>query len=239
MIRVENKRLNRTAQLGLALAIAFVATAQAAEDAVLRNGFRIRHESHEVRGQFTRLYLSADRASFVDVVTHDVAAFEEVPPEPITAPPVGELISQQPKPIGQIVQEAGDRHDLDPDLIETVIKYESGGRPKAVSKKGAQGLMQLTPKTAHDLGVKDSFHPESNVQGGSQYLRAMLERYHFDLVKALAAYNAGPEAVDRYHGVPPYRETQNYVARIIREYNRRKLAAMRGHAKEHSPARAQ
>lgn len=231
--------MNRTAQLGLALLLLLASSAQATEDAVLRNGFRIRHESHETRGQFTRLYLSADRASFVDVVTQDVAAFEDVSQEPAPALPAGNLRSSQPKPISQIVHEASDRHDLDPDLIETVIKYESGGRPKAVSKKGAQGLMQLTPKTAQEVGVTDAFHPESNVQGGSQYLRAMLQRYHFDLVKALAAYNAGPEAVDRYHGVPPYRETQNYVSRIIREYNRRKLAAMRSHAKEHSPARAQ
>ncbi|HLI64573.1 MAG TPA: lytic transglycosylase domain-containing protein, partial [Terriglobales bacterium] len=94
----------------------------------------------------------------------------------------------------------------------------------AVSPKGAQGLMQLMPKTALQLGVKNSFDPEDNVDGGVRYLRALLLYYNNDMVKALAAYNAGPQRVQQYHGVPPYRETRAYVARVIRDYNRKKIA---------------
>jgi soluble lytic murein transglycosylase-like protein len=96
---------------------------------------------------------------------------------------------------------------------------------RAVSPKGAQGLMQLMPKTASQLGVHNAFDPQANVEGGTRYLRELLERYNFDLVKALAAYNAGPHRVEQYGGVPPYYETKAYVARIVRDFNRRKLAA--------------
>ena len=90
--------------------------------------------------------------------------------------------------------------------------------PKAVSHKGAQGLMQLMPKTAEHLGVEDALEPEQNVEGGTRYLRAMLDRYR-DVGHALAAYNAGPKAVDRYRGIPPYRETQAYVLRVLDYYH--------------------
>ena len=105
-----------------------------------------------------------------------------------------------------------------------MIHAESGFNPRAVSPKGAQGLMQLMPRTASQLGVADAFDPGANVEGGTRYLRELLERYNFDLVKALAAYNAGPQRVEQYHGVPPYYETQAYVARIVRDFNRKKLA---------------
>jgi len=105
-----------------------------------------------------------------------------------------------------------------------VIRAESGFNSRAVSNKGAQGLMQLMPQTASQLGVTNAFDPGANVEGGARYLRELLERYNFDVVKALAAYNAGPHRVERYHGVPPYYETQAYVARIVRDFNRKKLA---------------
>src|SRR5204862_1166347 len=101
---------------------------------------------------------------------------------------------------------------------------ESGFKPHAVSPKGAQGLMQLMPHTASQLGVANAFDPKANVEGGTRYLRELLERYNFDLVKALAAYNAGPHRVEQYRGVPPYYETRAYIARIIRDFNRQKLA---------------
>jgi soluble lytic murein transglycosylase-like protein len=119
---------------------------------------------------------------------------------------------------------AGTEHNLDVDLLASVVKAESDGNARAVSRAGARGLMQLMPGTAADLGVQDSFQPEQNVRGGSAYLDALLKRYDDNLTKALAAYNAGPEAVDKYHGIPPYRETRAYVARVIHEFNRRVLA---------------
>jgi hypothetical protein len=126
--------------------------------------------------------------------------------------------------IGKVVGSAGERHQIDPDFINSVIRAESGFNNRAVSKKGAQGLMQLMPQTASQLGVANSFDPNANVEGGTKYLRELLEKYNFDVPKALAAYNAGPKRVDQYRGVPPYYETQAYVARIIRDFNRRKLA---------------
>jgi soluble lytic murein transglycosylase-like protein len=99
-------------------------------------------------------------------------------------------------------------HNLDVDLLASVVRAESGGNIHAVSRTGAQGLMQLMPGTAAELGVTDSFRADQNINGGTAYLDALLVRYHDHLALALAAYNAGPAAVDKYHGVPPYRETR-------------------------------
>ena len=126
------------------------------------------------------------------------------------------------KSTNQIVSEASEKHGVDSDFIRSVIKQESAGNANAVSRAGARGLMQLMPGTALQLGVNDSFSPEQNVHGGAQYLRELLERYNGDAIKALAAYNAGPGAVDRYKGVPPYRETRQYVQRVVRDYNKSK-----------------
>ena len=121
---------------------------------------------------------------------------------------------------------AGEQHNIDADLLASVIKAESNGNALAVSRAGARGLMQLMPGTASTLGVQDSFAPEQNIRGGTAYLDQLLTRYKDNIALALAAYNAGPIAVDRYHGIPPYRETRAYVARVIREFNRRKLATL-------------
>ena len=109
------------------------------------------------------------------------------------------------------------QHRVSPALVKAVIAAESNFEPDAISNKGAQGLMQLMPQTARALGVEDPFRPSENVKGGTQYLRAMLDRYG-DMQRAVAAYNAGPEAVDRYHGVPPYPETVAYVQRVLTYY---------------------
>lgn len=108
-------------------------------------------------------------------------------------------------------------HRVEPALVKAVIAAESNFQPLAVSRVGAQGLMQLMPATAASLGVEDSFHPRQNVDGGTRYLRQMLDRFG-DVRRALAAYNAGPEAVDRYQGIPPYRETRKYVTRVLHYY---------------------
>ena len=108
-------------------------------------------------------------------------------------------------------------HEVEPALVKAVIAAESNFDPEAVSRKGAQGLMQLMPVTATDLGVEDPLRPMENVRAGTRYLRLMLDRYG-DVERAVAAYNAGPAAVDRYGGVPPYRETQDYVRRVLTYY---------------------
>jgi len=126
--------------------------------------------------------------------------------------------------LSDVVREASKRYRLDPDLLNSVIRVGSGFNPHAVSPKGAQGLMQLMPQTASKLGAPNAFDPAANVDAGTRYLRELLERYNFDLIKALAAYYAGPEIVDQYGGAPPDHETRAYVASIVRDYNRKKIA---------------
>ncbi|HLK49747.1 MAG TPA: lytic transglycosylase domain-containing protein, partial [Bryobacteraceae bacterium] len=103
------------------------------------------------------------------------------------------------------------RHRIDPDFLASVVDAESRFNPKAVSAKGAQGLMQLMPRTAVGLGVKDAFDPAENLEAGTRYLRQLLDQYHWDTVKALAAYNAGPQRVEQYLGIPPFAQTRAYV----------------------------
>jgi soluble lytic murein transglycosylase-like protein len=208
--------------------------ATAADFAVLRNGFSIRHERREVIDSVTRLYLSADSNGYVDVPTEEIDRFEK----DLSAPAVRKT-PHSPQEMKEVIDAVSSRHHLDPDLINSVIHAESGFNPRAVSRKGAQGLMQLMPQTASQLGVANAFDPGANVEGGTRYLRELLERYDFDLIKALAAYNAGPQRVDQYHGVPPYYETQVYVARIVRDFNRKKLAERKALATKSSSAKTQ
>lgn len=121
--------------------------------------------------------------------------------------------------VAELLEQASEAQALPAGFVKTVAKIESGLHPEAVSSKGAMGLMQLMPDTAADLGV-DRTVPAENAMGGAKYLRALLLRYHGDARLALAAYNAGPGAVDRYHGVPPFPETIAYVAKVLREYER-------------------
>jgi SLT domain-containing protein len=197
---------------------------QVVYDAVLRNGFSIRHDHQEKLQGVTRLYLSADPShGFVDVPTEEIVSLDRqeipLPPPPPTA------ATSTREEVDSFVNSASDQHRVDPDLIRSVIKAESGFNSRAVSPKGAQGLMQLMPSTASQLGVKDAFAPAENIQGGTRYLRDLLVLYNNDMAKALAAYNAGPHRVAQYNGVPPYRETHAYVARVIKDFNRTKLAA--------------
>ncbi len=119
---------------------------------------------------------------------------------------------------GPLIQKASDKYKVDYSLVKAVIKAESNFNHKAVSPKGAQGLMQLMPKTASTLQVKDSFEPESNIEGGVKYLRYLMNVYNGHLPLALAAYNAGEKAVARYGGIPPYAETKGYVRRVMALY---------------------
>ena len=217
--------------------------------AVLQNGFSIRHEHREVMGSITRLYIGADNTSYVDVPTAQIEHFErDLTPAPRpekkeeteknnAAAPSPVLRAPSPAPVpmtalalNQAINNASDRTQIDPDLISSVIHAESGFNPHAVSPKGAQGLMQLMPKTAANLGVANAFDPGANIDGGTRYLLELLELYKFDLQKALAAYNAGPLRVQQYRGVPPYHETRAYVSRIIRDFNNKKLAEQKAAA---------
>lgn len=193
--------------------------AVASDLAVLHNGFSIRHERHEIVGSVTRLYPNAGSDSYIDISTDQIDHFER--DLTLSAAP---RTSTSPEDLHQVINTVSGRHHLDPDLVTSVIHAESGFNPHAVSPKGAQGLMQLMPQTASQLGVGNAFDPSANVEGGSRYLRELLERYNFDLIKALAAYNAGPQRVEQYRGVPPYFETRAYVAKVIRDFNRKKLA---------------
>ncbi len=209
---------------------ALAAPSFASQDAVLRNGFSIRHERRQVMGSVTRLYVNTEGSSYIDIPTDEIEHFEDASAQMKTDSAIADnrVVPQQsakPVDLNQVIAAASGRYRLDPDLVNSVIRAESGFNVRAVSRKGAQGLMQLMPGTASKLGVPNAFDPEANIEGGTKYLRELLERYDFDLVKALAAYNAGPQRVQQFGGVPPYYETRAYVARIVRDFNRKKLAA--------------
>ena len=234
MARLDVGLRMRARLLMTAAALAALApAARAAERVTLSNGFEIVCHHHiQVQNQI-RLYLSASEDNYIDRRPEDIASVEKVPDSPAqavlkTAPTAvpqanadGRLSAVD---LGEMLTKASNEHNVDVDLLASLVKAESGGNAHAVSRAGARGLMQLMPATAKGLGVEDSFKPDENVRGGSTYLNALLIQYHDNLALALAAYNAGPEAVAKYHGIPPYRETQAYVARVIHEFNRRVLA---------------
>lgn len=211
--------------------------ARAAERVTLSNGFAQICDHHEVVEGKYRLYTGKDEGSYIEFPVDQIAGIEwapDPPPEPVepavkaapaphAAAPAPNVVEVKltPADLHQMLSKAGTAHNVDEDLLASVVKAESNGNARAVSRAGAQGLMQLMPGTAADLGVQDSFRPEQNVRGGSAYLDALLTKYNDNLSLALAAYNAGPAAVDKYHGVPPYRETKLYIARVIHEFNRR------------------
>ncbi len=231
-----------------AVAVVLLASpATATELAILRNGFTIRHEHRLVMGTTTRLFFTADDSSFTDVPTTEITGYEKDLPFPTPADSravnaasnAAKFEPAESAPaLNQAVNSASAAYHLDPDLVNSVIHAESGFNSHAISPKGARGLMQLMPGTASNLGVNDPFDPQSNVTGGTRYLRELLERYNFDLVKALAAYNAGPERVEQYQGVPPFRETRAYVARIVHDYNTKKIAQEKEAKRKPVPAKA-
>jgi hypothetical protein len=215
--------LNMRLHLKLSIAISVLGLASLpaspAEVAILKNGFSIRTQRHESRESVTRLYFAESSSGYVDIPTDQILSFEveEIPPA-LTSKPT------PPATLEEMVGAASSSNHIDPDLIMVLIGAESGFNANAVSPKGARGLMQLMPQTASRLGVGDPLDPLANVNGGARYLRELLDLYHNDLVKTLAAYNAGPKRVEQYRGVPPYAETQTYVAKVIHDFNRKKLA---------------
>jgi soluble lytic murein transglycosylase-like protein len=212
--------------LGLFLFLA-AGAAYAGESAILASGARLRVDRHEADGVKVRLYRDG---GFVEMDAACVRAYEPEE-EPAAAPaPVGlpAATAALGAPLGMSVAEladrAADKYGLPRPLVRSVMAAESGFQPQAVSPKGAIGLMQLMPGTAAEFGI-DPRDPAQNVDAGARYLRDLLARYNFGLRHALAAYNAGPAAVDKYHGVPPYPETVNYVFRIETEFKKASGAA--------------
>jgi soluble lytic murein transglycosylase-like protein len=236
---ITRNTLLQTVLAGTALASLAAAPGllHAAEHVTLRNGFEIDCARREaIEGDKIRLFLlpslAADAQSnsgYIDVASDAVIGVETFPdpvlPSVAAVPDAKTPSELTPAEMHTMLAKAGTQHHIDEDLLASVVKAESGGHVMAVSRTGAQGLMQLMPGTANDLGVADAFRPEQNIAGGTAYLDQLLVRYHDNAALALAAYNAGPGAVDRYHGIPPYRETRAYVARVIREFNRRKIQA--------------
>jgi hypothetical protein len=229
----------------LAFGVAVVAACplvRAAEHVTLKNGFEVDCVRREAVGDKVRLYFVEkgkpdSDANYMEVAADSVVRVETVADvqEPVVEVKVADgktptavtlMTAPTKEEMHEMLSHAGAAHNIDEDLLASVVRAESGGQVRAVSRTGAQGLMQLMPGTASAMGVEDSFRPEQNISGGTAYLDMLLTRYHDNVALALAAYNAGPGAVDRYHGVPPYRETRAYVARVIREFNRRKQIAM-------------
>ena len=233
---------HRVRTLGLtALLFALAAPfAHAMERITLTTGATFDCIRHEPIDGKIRLYLEpaapGDDPGYTDVLPTAITNVETVPDPPPPAPAaipttLAAKVESAAEPslaeLRQLLSTAGAAHNIDSELLASVVHAESGGNAHALSRAGAEGLMQLMPGTATAVGVQNAFIAAENVEGGTRYLDAMLTRYHDNIALALAAYNAGPGAVDKYHGVPPFRETRAYVSRIIREFNRRKTEALR------------
>jgi soluble lytic murein transglycosylase-like protein len=193
----------------------------AGEIAVLNNGFELRIDSHELRGEDVFLRIAGGETVMPKSA---IVRFELLPEEP--EPVAVAAIAPQPEQVEltpqEMVRSAALKHGLPPEFVEAVARQESAFNPKAISHKGAIGLMQLMPATAKALGV-DPHDPEQNSEAGARLLRELLLQYQDrpdQVRRALAAYNAGAGAVQKYNGVPPYRETVDYVDRVLQHYKR-------------------
>jgi soluble lytic murein transglycosylase-like protein len=187
-------------------------SAASADYAVLRSGTRLHITGYERDGERVRL---AVEGGAVYVAAADLVAVE--PEEHFAAVPIVPVIA--PGPFGNLIHAAAEKHGVDEGLITQVIAAESNFNPRAVSRKRAQGLMQLLPTTAAFYSVANIFDPAQNIDAGTRYLKDLLARYRGDLRLALAAYNAGPDMVERYGGMPPFPETQKYVKLITGRMN--------------------
>src|SRR5215468_2380804 len=197
--------------------LALTVSSARAEYVVLKSGQRLVVTGYQLVGDTYKLTLNGGSA--------------EIPASEVVAIEPEEVFRSQPKPAfpdipyGNFVAAAAKHHSVDADLIISVITAESKFNPKAISRKNARGLMQLLPETATRLGVTNIFDPEENIEAGTKYLRELLDRYNNDLTLALAAYNAGPQRVELYKSVPPFRETLSYVRRVQQTYTTRKSAS--------------
>lgn len=190
---------------------------QAGSLSALENGFSA------ITGMLTNAFASLERA-FTGAMQSLIRGWTDASKQQ-NAPAQGAIttLPTQVSPYDGLIRRSAARHEVDPALIGAVVKQESGFRSSAVSSAGAMGLMQLMPDTARALGVADPFDASQNIEGGTRLLRSLLDRYGGRVDFALAAYNAGPAAVDRYGGVPPYAETRAYVRDIMANYRKTAL----------------
>jgi hypothetical protein len=196
----------------MAAAALAVSPASRADYAVLRSGARLHITGYEQLGDKIRLTVEGGS---VEIAADDLVNVE--PEDQFTA------IATKPElkgPFGDLIRAAAQKHGVDEKLIDHVIAVESNYNPKAVSRKSAQGLMQLLPQTAAKYSVSNAFDPAQNIDGGTRYLKDLLAKYSGDVKLALAAYNAGPDMVTRYGGVPPFPETQHYVRMITEKLSK-------------------
>jgi soluble lytic murein transglycosylase-like protein len=192
----------------------------AGENVVLQNGFRLHADRHEVAGPTVKIYSGN---GVIEMPAASVSSYEveleEEKTKPTPVVPVPQVLEST---VTDLAGQAAKKYLLPDAFVRSVMKAESNFHPDAVSPKGAIGLMQLMPGTARQLGV-NPLNPEQNADGGAQYLRELLARYENDpnqVLLALAAYNAGPQAVEKYHGVPPYPATRAYILRILKDWEK-------------------
>lgn len=204
-------RLKLHEMFGLALTLSLILTVSAKSysnhQIELSGPNSIRNLSTKPEQALLKYEIGMDDATAADWILNESANEEDSKQE-----------EESPPPYHTIILQAADQHDMDPALICAVIMVESSYNPNAISKSGARGLMQLMPRTAKALGVKDSLNPEHNINGGVKYLRQLLDRFDGDVTLALAAYNAGSRYVKKYKGIPPFRETRNFVKKVLTYY---------------------
>jgi hypothetical protein len=216
---VEGSRVDlNLATIGLlTLFVMIFGTPTRAEYVVLRSTQRLHVTGYQLHGDTYHLQLQGGTA---DIPASEVSAIE---PEDVFYPIP--RVETSKAPFREIIQAAAARYAIDPDLVTSVIAAESNFDPKVVSRRNARGLMQLLPQTAARLGVRNIFDPAENINAGTQYLSELLKRYNNNLALALAAYNAGPQTIQRYGRVPPFRETQAYIRKVGRSYAERRSRA--------------
>jgi hypothetical protein len=210
------------------LAFLTAAVPASAEIVFLKSGRTLSVKSHKVDGERITLILRGGGEVTCDKTVIDKIEADEVPyieppvekVEQIQEPPVAGLPEQDRSmldgtPYAEIIAAAAEAHGVDPMLVRALIQVESGYRPRARSPRGAMGLMQLMPSTAREYNVRHPFEPKANIEAGIMHLKTLIDRFGDDVGLALAAYNAGPGAVEKFNGIPPYRETRSYVSRIL------------------------